>query len=167
MQLTKETAESKIIALGMDDMPLIQLRPVQTALPPDWFQRYKETAHKFMESLTDSIEELSFMNLSQDDFMALIMGRKIPDNFSIRFRTPLIWGGRIETDNMFMCRTFPHSHNIDRFLISQSGAETIWLPNPAKKIYIPAHTAGGGDGGNATEDRLSQLAAQMSVGRDI
>ena len=43
----------------------------------------------------------------------------------------------------------------------------IWLPNPAKKIYVPAHTAGGGDGGNATEDRLSQMAAQIAQSRGM
>lgn len=36
-----------------------------------------------------------------------------------------------------------------------------------QKIYIPAHTGGGGDGGNATEDRLSQIAAQIASGRGL
>ena len=36
-----------------------------------------------------------------------------------------------------------------------------------KKIYIPAHTAGGGEGGNATEDRLAQMAAQFAASRGM
>ena len=51
--------------------------------------------------------------------------------------------------------------------MSQIGAQTIWLPNPAKKIYLPAHTTGGGDGGNATEDRLAQIGAQIAAERDM
>ena len=120
-----------------------------------------------MQSLSDSVEELAFMNLSQDEFMNLIMGRAVPKNMSIRMRIPLTWGGEITPDNMFMCSTFPHSQNIDRFIIGQTGYDTIWIPNPAKKIYIPAHTAGGGTGGNATEDRLAQVAAQIAAGRGM
>jgi hypothetical protein len=56
---------------------------------------------------------------------------------------------------------------MDRFIMSQSGNETIWLPNPEKKIYLPAHLAGGGDGGNATEDRLAQMSAQIASDRDM
>ena len=51
--------------------------------------------------------------------------------------------------------------------MAQTGAHTIWLPNPAKKIYLPAHTTGGGDGGNTTEDRLAQISAQIAADRDI
>ena len=120
-----------------------------------------------MSSLTDSVQELVFMNIKQDDFMELIMGRKLPENLSIRFRIPLVWGGKLELENLFMCRTFPQSHNLDLFIIDQQGNDNIWLPNPAKKVYVPTHTASGGDGGNATEDRLSQLAAQLANDRDI
>ena len=120
-----------------------------------------------MASLTDSAETLAFMNLTQDEFMNIIMGRDLPQNISIRFRIPLVWGGKLEIDNLFMCWTFPHSYNMDRFIIVQSGAQTIWMPNPTKKIYLPAHTAGGGDGGNATEDRLAQIGAQIAADRDM
>ena len=120
-----------------------------------------------MASLTDSAETLAFMNLTQDEFMNIIMGRDLPQNISIRFRIPLVWGGKLEIDNLFMCWTFPHSYNMDRFIIAQSGAQTIWMPNPTKKIYLPAHTAGGGDGGNATEDRLAQIGAQIAADRDM
>jgi len=99
--------------------------------------------------------------------MDLIMGRRMPENLSVRFRVPLVWGGKLEIDNLFMCMTFPHAHNMDRFIIEQSGNDVIWLPNPAKKIYIPVHMANGGDGGNATEDRLSQMAAQIATSRGM
>ncbi len=167
MQFTLESAEQRMIALGMDDVPLMPITPTTTTLPADWFTEYRKLARKFMESLTDSVEELAFLNLSQDEFMALVMGRALPENMSIRFRHPLMWGGKLEIENMFLCHTFPHSYNMDRFIIEQSGAAQVFLPNPAKKIYLPAHTAGGGDGGNATEDRLSQLAAQMAIDRDM
>ena len=129
--------------------------------------RVKNLCKQFMQSLTDSVETLAFMNLDQEEFMNLIMGRSVPSNMSFRFRIPLVWGGKLEIDNMFMCWTFPHSHNMDRFIINQSGNSTIWLPNPAQKVYLPAHTTGGGDGGNATEDRLAQMGAQLAGGHDM
>lgn len=167
MQLTKEQAEQKLNELRMEDLPLINITPQKASLSSDWFIKYKKACHEFILSLSDSIEELAFMNFSQEDFMNLITGRKIPDNLSIRFRIPLMYGGKIETDNMFMCWTFPNSYRIDKFIADQAGNETIWLPNPKKKVYVSAHTASGGDGGNATSDRLSQLAAQLSQSRGM
>lgn len=165
MKWSAETAEKRIAALGMDDMPLVQHDITRIPVSPDWFANYKELCHKFMTTLTDSAQELVFMNFNQDDFMGILTGHHVPDNISFRFRVPLVLGGKLDIDNLFMCWTFPHSVNMDRFLIEQSGNETIWLPNPAKKIYVPAHIGGGGDGGNATSDRLAQMAAQMAVHR--
>ncbi len=167
MQINQSTAEKRMRELGMDDMPLMQLSVKPARVEENWFAKYRETVRKFMMSLTDSVESLAFMNLSQDEFMSLIMGRAVPENLSVRMRVPLFLGGSIEIDNMFLCRTFPHSHNLDRFIIEQNGAATLWLPNPSKKIYLPAHTTGGGDGGNATEDRLAQIAAQIAAGRGM
>jgi hypothetical protein len=168
MQLNASTAEKKINELGIKDMPLIEHTPTRTNVPTDWFSKYKQLCHQFMSELSDSIEELALMNLPQDDFMELIMGNKIPENLSIRFRIPLVWGGNLSIDNMFMCKTFPHSYNMDRFIIAQSGNDTIWLPNPSRKIYLPASTLGGGDGGNGTEDRLTEtIASQIVADRDI
>lgn len=167
MQLNQGTAEKKIADLGMSDLPLIELTPRPHKIAPDWFARYKDLCKQFMLSLTDSVETLAFMNLTQDEFMNIIMGHALPQNISIRFRIPLAWGGELDINNMFMCWTFPHAYNMDRFIISQSGNKTVWLPNPSKKIYLPAHTAGGGDGGNATEDRLAQMGAQLAGGRDM
>ena len=167
MQLNQGVAEKRIADLGMDDLPLVQVRPIPHPVSQDWFKKYRDLVHEFALSLTDSVQELAFMNLPQDDFMDLIMGRRMPENLSIRFRTPLVWGGKLELDNMFMCMTFPHSHNMDRFIIEQNGNDVIWMPNPAKKIYLPAHMMNGGDGGNATSDRLSQLAAQIVASRGM
>ncbi len=167
MQLTQNAAEKIMADMNMEDMPLTCIRPAPAVVAPDWFAKYRATVREFMQSLTDATEELAFMNLSQDEFMALLMGRAIPANMSIRFRLPLVWGGKLSPENMFMCSTFPHSQNMDRFIISQSGNEMIWLPNPAKKIYVPAHTAGGGAGGNATEDRLAQMAASIASARGM
>ena len=167
MQLNKSSAEKRVADLFMDDLPVMEYKPMPSAVPSDWFARYKTLRREFMRSLTDSVEDLAFMNLSQDEFMALVTGRAMPANTSLRFRIPLQWGGKLEISNLFLCRTFPHSHNMDRFIIDQAGSDTIWLPNPARKVYVPAHTASGGDGGNATEDRLSQLAAQLAGSRGM
>ena len=167
MQMNQGVAEKRIADLGMDDLPLTQIRPVPHLVAADWFNKYHELIHEFARSLTDSIQELAFMNLPQDDFMDLIMGRRMPENLSVRFRVPLVWGGKLEIDNLFLCMTFPHAHNMDRFIIEQSGNAVIWMPNPAKKVYLPAHMMNGGDGGNATSDRLSQLAAQIVAGRGL
>ena len=168
MQLNQSNAERLIAELGMKDMPIMEIVPHSCAISPDWFTKYKELCHEFMLSLTDSVETLAFMNLPQDDFMNLIMGRSIPENMSFRLRIPLIWGGKLEIDNMFMCRTFPHAYNMDRFLMAQSDATTIWLPNPVNKVYHPAQTLGGGDGGNGTEDRLTEtIASQIASDRDF
>ena len=168
MQLTASTAERLIAELGMDDLPLTEIQPKPALISPDWFKHYKELCRTFMMSLTDSVDTLAMMNLPQDDFMNLIMGRAIPENLSIRFRIPLVWGGKLDIENLFMCKTFPHSYNMDRFIISQAGNSTIWLPDPAKKIYLPAHTLGGGEGGNGTEDRLTeQIASQIAADRDM
>ena len=163
MKLNKASAEKILIDMGMDDMPIVSVTPKQIQIPADWFTRYKSARHAFMQSLTDCVEELAIMQLSQKEFMDLVMGRALPQNMSIRLRTPLSWGGEISPENIFMCSTFPHSQNLDLFIISQTGNDEIWLPAPARKIYLPAHTASGGAGGNATEDRLSQVAAQIAA----
>ena len=105
MQMNESVAEKRIADLGMDDLPLIQIRPASQPVPSDWFKRYHDLVHEFALSLTDSIQELAFMNLSQDDFMDLIMARRMPENLSVRFRIPLVWGGKLELDNLFMCMT--------------------------------------------------------------
>ena len=167
MQWNQGIAEKRISELGMDDLPLVQMRPTPHTIAPDWFKKYHELVHQFAMSLTDSVSELAFMNLPSDDFMDLVMGRRMPENLSIRLRVPLVWGGKVEIDNMFLCMTFPHAHNMDRFIIEQSGNDVIWMPNPAKKVYLPSHMMNGGDGGNATTDRLSQMAAQIASARGM
>lgn len=162
MKISETAAIARISELGMDDMPVMEYTPKAAKLPPNWFQTYHELIHKFMETLTDCATELAFMNLSQNEFMNLVTGRALPRNTSIRWRIPITIGGELSIENMFLCRTFPHSHRLDRFIMEQSGNETIWLPNPAHAIYIPTHTASGGTGGNVTSDRLAQMAAQIA-----
>lgn len=167
MQLNEDTALKRLSDMNMVDMPVREVQPKSCVVPSDWFVQYKKLRHKFIESLTDSIEELAFMNLTQDEFMGLITGKQIPQNLSIRFRIPLTFGGQLEINNLFMCWTFPYSQKLDQFIIEQNDAKTVWLPDPKKKIYVPSHTASGGDGGNATEDRLSQMAAQIAASRGM
>jgi len=164
MQLNESLALEKLTALGMDDMPVIEYTPTHCNIDSDWFNKYSALRRSFMTSLTDSFEEIAFMNLSQDEFMNLIMGKQLPENTSLRFKIPLVWGGKIEVENMFMCLTFPQSHNLDRFIIEQSDAKTVFLPNPAKKIYVPTNLSTSSTSGNTTSDRLSQ-SAFFSSGR--
>ena len=156
MQLTEHLAKDMLATLGLEDIPIVEYMPKSCSLDSNWFQKYVKIRREFLTSLTDSIEEISFMNLTQDEFINMLMGKSLPENTSVRFKIPLIWGGEIKTENMFLCWTFPHSFNIDRFLIAQNDAKTVYLPNPEKKIYLSTHLGGGGDGGNATSDRLSQ-----------
>ena len=165
MQWTAATAEKRISDLNMADMPVMEITPKPTRVSPDWFGKYKESCRTFMRSLTDCVQELALMNLSRDEFMALVLGKEMPANLSIRFRVPLVWGGKVEPDNLFMCATFPQSQNLDRFILEQSGNNVIWLPNPEKKIYIPIHSVLAGNGGNAVADRLSQMAANIAANR--
>ena len=165
MQLNEHSALERLSALGLDDVPVVEFTPKRCPLNPDWFKRYCELRREFLSSLSDSLEEIAFMNLPQNEFMGLIMGKSLPDNLSIRFRIPLMWGGELKIENMFMCMTFPHSFNMDKFIIEQSDAKTIYLPNPERKVYLTTHTGGGGVGGNATSDRLSQSAFNFMSGR--
>ena len=165
MQWTQATAEKRLSDLKMSDLPIIPIHPHNVHVEHDWFQKYRGVCREFMRSLSDSVQEMAMMNLDRNEFMNLLMGREIPDNLSIRFRIPLIWGGKLEIENLFMCFTFPQSQNLDRFIMEQSGNETIWLPNPAKKIYMPIHSTISGNGGNAVSDRLSQMSATISANR--
>lgn len=162
MKLSANNAQQRISELGMDDMPLLEYTPKPTLLPNDWFSTYRKLCHEFMQSLSDCATEIAFMNLSQNEFMGLLTGRALPRNTSIRWRIPPAFGGEISIKNMFLCRTFPNGHNLDRFILEQSGNETLWLPNPPKSVYVTSHTATGGTGGNATSDRLAQMAAQIA-----
>lgn len=168
--MNMDMAKTKLAQMGMDDMPVIEFTPRAANVGPDWFVRFREMRRKFMSELGSSdgvIETLSFMNLGNDEFMNLMMGNALPENLSIRFRIPLAWGGELSTDNMFMCPTFPYSHNLDWFIISQADAKTIYLPMPERRVYLPTHTTGGGPGGNATEDRLAQISAQLAASRGM
>ena len=166
MQLNEHSALERLATLGLDDMPVMEYTPTRCQLDADWFKKYAALRHEFLESLTDSMEEIAFMNLPQNEFIDLIMGHALPENISIRFKIPLLWGGALNIDNMFLCWTFPHSYNLDRFIIEQSDARTVFLPNPEKKIYLTTHTGGGGDGGNATSDRLSQFNFMSGRGNE-
>ena len=165
MQWTQATAEKRLSELKMPDMQIMDFNPRIAQVDSDWYPKYKKLVREFIRSLSDCVEELAIMNLGREEFMDLLMGRAIPNNLSLRFRIPLIWGGKIDMDNMFMCFTFPHSQNLDRFIMEQNGNETIWLPNPAKKIYLPIHSTISGNGGNAVADRLSQIASGTSTNR--
>ena len=163
MQWNEATATKRLESLKMADLPVMPINPRTVSVSPDWFQKYKELCRTFVRSLSDSVQELALMNLSREEFMGLLTGREIPDNLSIRFRVPLIWGGELSIDNLFMCYTFPLSQNLDRFIIEQSGNDTVWLPNPKRKIYLPIHSTLAGNGGNAVADRLSQMSANISA----
>ena len=165
MQLNQESAIERLAALGMEDMPVMEYKPKRCVIDKDWFKKYSRLRREFLASLADSYEEIAFMNLTQDEVMDLLMGKAAPANTSIRFRIPLVWGGELDISNMFMCLTFPHCHNLDRFILEQSDAGIVFLPDPAKKIYVSTHLGGGGAGGNAASDRLSLAAMNYASNR--
>ena len=117
MQWNQSIAEKRLSDMKMPDMPVTPIQPKISAVPSDWFAQYKKLCHEFMRSLSDCVQELALMNLSRDEFMDLLMGRALPANLSFRFRIPLVWGGKLDIENMFMCATFPHSQNLDRFIM--------------------------------------------------
>ncbi len=165
MQITQTDAERRLAEMKIQNIPVMEIQQKLTPVRTDWYQQYKSLIPEFMRSLSDAISELAMMNLNRDEFMGLLMGRKIPDNLSIRFRVPLIFGGNLDIENLFACLTFPTAHNMDRFIIEQYGNETLWLPNPTKKIYLPIHSTISGNGGNGVQDRLSQFGSTMSGNR--
>lgn len=168
MNMNASIAEKKIKELGIPDMPLREITPVRTQLATDWFQKYKILCHEFMRSLSDNVDTLAMLNLTQEEFMGVLTGRALPENLSFRFRVPLIWGGKMEIKNMFICKTFPHSLNMDIFIMSQTENQTVWVPDPAKKIYLPIGNLAGGAGGNGTEDRITEsIASELASNHDM
>ena len=160
--MNKTEAEQRLTALHLGDVPIVEIGAVHRTVPNDWFAMAKLVRRKFISSLDEKdMEELSFFNLSKDQFMDMMTMKKLPENIALRWRIPIIYGGPLEPNNMFLCHNFPVSKDMDRFITEQTGAHSLWVPNPVKKIYVSAHMLGGGAGGNATSDRLSQIAAQM------
>ena len=80
MQLNEQRALERLATMGLDDMPVIEYTPKSCALDPDWFKKYSALRHEFLTSLDDSLEEIAFMNLPQDEFIGLIMGQFLPEN---------------------------------------------------------------------------------------
>lgn len=165
--MTKQDAERRLADLLLDDMPVMEIQARPGPVAADWFPRLRALRRELMESLADSIQDLSFLNLSQEEFMDLLRGQRLPENLSIRWRRPLEYGGELDIKNMFLCPTFYAGHNLDRFLMEQSGKPALWVPNPAKKVYVPTRMISGGDGGNTTSDRLSALAAQFAADKGM
>ncbi|MCL2369574.1 MAG: hypothetical protein FWC83_02765 [Alphaproteobacteria bacterium] len=162
--MTKIDAERRLATLLIDDLSLTEVAAIPSNVPADWFIRLRKLRREFMQSLDDSIQELSFLDLSKDDFMDLLRGKRLPENLSIKFRIPLEFGGELTMDNLFMCPTFFAGLNIDRFILEQNGKQNIWLPAPAKKVYVPVHLISGGEGGNASSDRMTQSTIQAAMG---
>jgi hypothetical protein len=164
---TKRDAEARLAQFLMDDMPIEECPAVPSPLPRDWFAVFRAARVEFMESLGESIPELALLNLSREDFMDLLSGRRIPENLAIKFRRPVLYGGLLAPDNMFLMPLFPTGFNLDIFMAEQSGQGRIFYPNPTRKVYVSVQMLSGGDGGNATADRLAQgFAAQMNQGRE-
>lgn len=86
MQFNKDTALDKLSELGMEDMPVMEYQPTKCILNKDWFTQYTTLRKTFLSSLIDSIEDIVFMNLPQEEYINLVTGQSIPENLSIRFR---------------------------------------------------------------------------------
>ena len=158
----KRDAETRLAQLLMEDLRIDSCQAILKPLPSSWFSDFREERKKFLESLGSSIQELAMLNLSQRDFMNLLSGISIPENLCVKFRKPILYGGAIAAENMFMMVGFPYGFNLDIFMAEQLGQGEIWYPNPAKKIYVSITQLAGGAGGNATTDRLAQGFAAMN-----
>ena len=154
-----------LAGFSMDNMALSAAPAVPKAFPADWFPKFRRARRDFVMSLGDSIQELALMDLARDDFMDLMGGRRLPENISVKFRRPILYGGEIAPENMFMLRTFPFGSMLDIFMTGQFGQSEIYYPDPAKKIWVPLDVIGGGAGGNATSDRLAQGFAASAMDR--
>ncbi|MDR3208591.1 MAG: hypothetical protein LBT45_01960 [Rickettsiales bacterium] len=164
---TKRDAEVRLAQFLMDDLPLEACPAVPAPLPGDWFARFRAARMDFMGSLSESVQELALLNLSREDFMSLLSGQRIPENLTVKFRRPILYGGSIHPENMFLMPLFPAGFNLDIFMSEQFGQGQCFYPNPAKKVYVSVQMLSGGDGGNATADRLSQgFAAHANQGRE-
>jgi len=159
-------AEAILDSMGITGMPLSMCPARPSQLPSDWFQKFSEMRKKFMKSLDDSIAEIAMINLSQDDFMDLLRGRRIPENLTVRLRRPLVFGGAIEASNMFLTPLFVTGINLDIFMTEQMGQSEIYYPDPAKKVFVAGAGPMAGAGGNAAADRLAQGFAAMAQGRE-
>jgi hypothetical protein len=162
----KRDAEARLAGLFIDDLPLESCPAAPVPFPADWFPRFRRARAAFLESLGDSISELALLNLAKNDFMGLLTAQRIPENLCVKFRRPMLYGGEIAPENMFLTPLFPSGMNIDVFMAEQSGQGEIWYPNPAKKIYVSVSVISGGEGGNATSDRLAQSFAHMAQERE-
>ncbi|MDR2269042.1 MAG: hypothetical protein LBD94_02550 [Rickettsiales bacterium] len=164
---SKHDAEQRLAGFLMDDMPVESCKATPSPFPKDWFRMFRQARIEFMESLDDSVQELALLNLPRDDFINLLTAKTMPENLCLKFRRPILYGGEINPENMFIITNFPYGLNLDIFMAEQSGQGEIWYPNPAKKIYVSMNVLSGGDGGNATSDRLAQAFASMSQNRDM
>ncbi|MDR1027627.1 MAG: hypothetical protein LBL46_04390 [Rickettsiales bacterium] len=158
-------ASRALAGFSMESMPLEVCAAVPKAYPADWFPKFREARRAFVAGLADAIPELALLNLSQEDFMDLMSGRRIPENLSIKWRRPILYGGEIAPENMFMLRTFPFGSMLDIFMTGQFGQGEIYYPNPAKKVWMPLDVLSGNVGGNATSDRLAQGFAASAMDR--
>jgi len=163
---TLSEARTRLKNLLMDDLPLEECAAAPVKLAPGWFREFQAARRDFLASLSDSIPELALINLSREDFMDLLMAKRIPENLSVKFRRPIAYGGAVSPENMFLMLSFPYGSNLDIFMAEQAGQGTLWYPNPVKKIYVSMNMLSGGEGGNATSDRLSQAFAAQVGGRE-
>lgn len=127
MQLTRDSALEKLAKFGMDDMPVIEYIPNRCVIDKDWFQKYSMLRREFLASLTDSFDEIAFMNLSQEEFMNLMMGKKMPENTSLRFRIPLIWGGKPVIHRTVAQRRYAYRYCGARRIVSFHGTPRFVL----------------------------------------
>ena len=79
MKMTKEFAEKRLSFLFMEDMPIIEHKIVITKLSSDWFSNYKKVRSNFLKKITNSLDELFWLNLSEKSIMDLLTKEKIPN----------------------------------------------------------------------------------------
>ncbi len=122
----------------------------------------------FLQDLTQNyLNDLRAAGLSEESIFYMKKGI-LPANWTVHLKYPLLYGGKLEMENLVLIPEHPFHKLIHTFLnrqlFSDAGKahpKTLYVPVPLGKVYI----SGGdwtGSGGKATSDR-SVMAGMTSA----
>lgn len=134
----------------------------------EFHEKYEQLKQAFLKELmANYINDLRSADLSEESIFCLGKGI-VPANWTVHLKYPLLYGGKLDLDNLVLMPIHPFHELIHHFLnqqmISEAGVghpKTLYIPTPIGKVYI----SGGdfsGSGGKATSDR-SVMAGMTSA----